>query len=228
MTSERTRMVIAALAVSFAGCGDSATVVDSGIGVDSGPMVDAADDASTDASVTTSGCEVGLARDPCFLREEEKLARDVYITLYGTSGIRVFDNISGAEQTHTDAVRDLLLARSLPDPVVDDTVGAFVDPTLDGLYVDLVASGQTDDVSALEVGATIEDLDIRDIEEMAARTDDVDALALYDSLSCGSRNHMRAFIGQLESRGETYVPQYISVDEFNAIIGAARETCASP
>ena len=45
---------------------------------------------------------------PCFMREEEKLAHDVYVTLYAQWGLPIFQNISQSEQTHTDAVKTLI------------------------------------------------------------------------------------------------------------------------
>jgi hypothetical protein len=39
-----------------------------------------------------------------FMREEEKLARDTYITLNQTWGLRVFSNIASSEQTHMDTM----------------------------------------------------------------------------------------------------------------------------
>ena len=65
-----------------------------------------------------------------FMREEEKLARDVYSTLYEKWGLPIFSNIAQSEQTHTEAVRDLLEKYNQPDPVIDDTVGVFVNTDL--------------------------------------------------------------------------------------------------
>ena len=186
---------------------------------------DSDDDASGGSDETTT--EATLAEDLQFLREEEKLARDVYITLYSEWGVRVFDNISDSEQTHTDQVRDLLLARDLTDPVVDDTVGLFVNETLGLLYLDLVAQGELSEIDALIVGATIEYLDIQDIAEMAARTEDPEVLGLYEGLMCGSRNHLRAFYSQLEMRDTDYSPQFISQEDFDAIVSSDRENCGS-
>jgi hypothetical protein len=42
------------------------------------------------------------------MREEEKLAHDVYVALDATWHLQVFTNISSADQTHTDAVKALL------------------------------------------------------------------------------------------------------------------------
>jgi hypothetical protein len=42
------------------------------------------------------------------MREEEKLAHDVYVTLYAEWGLPIFQNISQSEQTHTEAVKALI------------------------------------------------------------------------------------------------------------------------
>lgn len=166
-----------------------------------------------------------VAADLLFLREEEKLARDVYLTLYDAWHLTPHQNIASSEQTHTDRVADLLAAAGLTDPVVDDTVGVFVNPQLDALYDELVAAGTPSEIEALRVGAIIEDLDIRDLDDMKARTTDPTVLATYDALQCGSRNHLRSFTGQLASRGVTYVPQYLTQTAYDAIVAGDRESC---
>jgi hypothetical protein len=65
-----------------------------------------------------------------FMREEEKLARDVYLAFYEEWGKPVFSNIAESEQTHTDAVAEKIEKYGLPDPVVDDTAGLFVNSFL--------------------------------------------------------------------------------------------------
>jgi hypothetical protein len=180
-------------------------------------------DASADAS--SVGCAPGLAADLCMLREEEKLARDVYTALFASTSISVFENIARSEQMHTDAVAAQLAMRGIPDPVTDDTPGVFQAPAFQALYASLTLEGRMSDVAALRVGATIEDLDLRDIQQMQARTSDAAALALFDNLACGSRNHMRSFAGQLESRGERYVAAYLTPAELADILASPREMC---
>ena len=60
-----------------------------------------------------------------FMREEEKLARDVYISLYSSWNQRVFNNISQSEQRHMEAIRILIDKYELKDPVLYDSVGLF-------------------------------------------------------------------------------------------------------
>lgn len=159
-----------------------------------------------------------------YMREEEKLARDVYTTLYSTWKLPVFSNIAQSEETHTEAVRDLLVKYHIADPVTDDTVGVFVDPTIAKLYADLTAKGQDSVTGALTVGAIIEDLDISDLETRIAETDNQDIKLVFENLMRGSRNHLRSFVAQLKSRGQTYTPQYISASEYETIVSTPRET----
>ena len=80
---------------------------------------------------------------------------------------------------------------------------------------------------ALQVGATIEDLDISDINEFLSRTQEPSIVVVYESLNCGSKNHIRSFNGQIESHGDTYAPQFISQDEFETILSQPSGGCGN-
>ena len=160
-----------------------------------------------------------------WMREEEKLARDVYLTLYGKWHLQVFYNIAQSEQSHMDAIKSILDKYNIPDPVVSDQVGSFSNPEIGSLYEDLVRLGSNSVVDALIVGATIEDLDIKDLKERIATTDNEDIQSVYSSLMCGSRNHLRSFVGLLKGYGADYSPQYIDEDEFLDIINSDSEFC---
>jgi hypothetical protein len=157
------------------------------------------------------------------MREEEKLARDVYQTLYDNWGLNIFANIAQSEQTHTQAVRELLEKYELTDPVTDDSIGVFVNQDLQTLYNELTERGAQSEVEALKVGAYIEDLDIKDLQELIAETDNQDITEVYQNLVRGSRNHMRAFTRQLEMRGESYAPSFISAEEYSSIVESEQE-----
>ncbi len=163
--------------------------------------------------------EVGLAK----MREEEKLARDVYQVLYQKWNHRVFGNIARSEQRHMDAVRALLDKYSLPDPVTDPSVGVFTSPELQELYNSLVAQGQQSLVAAFRVGATIEDLDLKDLHDLLAQTDNTDIQAVYQNLAKGSRNHLRAYTSQLSMNGETYQAQFLTQEQVEDIITSPME-----
>lgn len=158
-----------------------------------------------------------------FMREEEKLARDVYLTLYDTWGITVFNNIAGSEMTHMDAILTLLDRYRIADPASLER-GVFTNADLQSLYNELVETGKGSKLAALNVGAKIEDLDIRDLNLNMSATNNPDILAVYESLQRGSRNHLRAFNRQIQNEsGENYSPEFISSDDFSTIISTGVE-----
>jgi hypothetical protein len=158
-----------------------------------------------------------------FMREEEKLARDVYLDMYDIWGMRIFDNISQSEQTHTDAVLFLIEKYDLEDPAAGKLRGEFSDATLQGLYDSLVAQGTSSLIDALIVGATIEDLDIFDLTEQLAVADNQDITVVFENLQKGSRNHLRTFHGRLVDMNMTYTPIYISQAEYDEIVSSPME-----
>ena len=158
-----------------------------------------------------------------FMREEEKLARDVYITLFGQWGNLVFDNISVSEQRHMDTMESMVEKHGLTDPVVDDTVGVFVNGELDSLYDELVADGLQDHVAALHVGALIEEVDIEDIQVAINGTSHQDLIRAYENLMRGSRNHLRAFVGQIENLGIVYEARILDQSVVDAIVDSPLE-----
>lgn len=160
-----------------------------------------------------------------FMREEEKLAHDVYAALYGVWGAQVFDNISQSETTHTETILALLEKYGVADPAAGKAPGEFEDPELQALYDTLIAAGRVSLIEGLKVGALIEETDIHDITKKKQVTDEADILRVYDSLMCGSRNHLRAFNGALLDQGVTYVPTVITQAEWDAVANSAMETC---
>jgi len=163
--------------------------------------------------------EIGLTK----MREEEKLARDVYQVLYEKWGAQVFANITQSEQRHMDAIKALLDKYNLPDPVTDPSVGAFTSPEMQDLYDKLVAQGEQSLVEALKVGATIEDLDLYDLYELMEQTDNADIEQVYANLAKGSRNHLRAFTTQLSLNGVTYEAQFLTQEQVDDIITSPME-----
>lgn len=153
-----------------------------------------------------------------YMREEEKLARDVYITLNTKWNTNVFSNISSSEQVHMDAILMLLKKYDIDDPVGTNGVGIFTNQTLQGLYTQLVAEGNATLLAAYKTGAAIEDLDLFDLTKDMAKIDNQDIKMVYDNLARGSRNHLRAFYRNILNAGGTYAPQYITQAEFDNII----------
>jgi hypothetical protein len=155
-----------------------------------------------------------------YMREEEKLARDVYTTLYEVWGLPVFQNIARSEQAHMDAIKTLIDRYELVDPVTGADVGEFANADLQDLYDVLVAQGSTSLSKALEMGALIEELDITDLEKHIADASHEDVVWVYENLMDGSKNHLRAFVSTLGRYGETYEPTYLDQATFDEIVAA--------
>ncbi len=171
-------------------------------------------------SATLSSEEVATLT---FMREEEKLARDVYRVLFDQWGNRVFTNISDSEQSHMDSLAERLSYYHLPDPVVDDSTGAFVNSALSTAYLDLTEWGMQTLEDAFWVGAYIEELDILDLQHAIAESTHTDLDAAYEELMRGSRNHLRAFVGQIENLGIVYEAQLMEQKVVDDIVNEPLE-----
>jgi len=154
-----------------------------------------------------------------FLREEEKLARDVYNYLHQFYNLNVFTNIPKSEQQHMDAVKFLLDRYKISDPAEGKASGEFVNKELQELYNNLIKRGKESAAEALKVGAFIEEVDIRDLmNELEKKVDNQDIEFVYNNLIKGSKNHLRAFTGVLKTYGIVYSPVILEQDFYNAII----------
>lgn len=160
-----------------------------------------------------------------FMREEEKLARDVYVSLGKKWNLPIFNNINQAEQRHMDAVGCLIAKYDLQDPVGNNKEGVFENEALQELYTSLIKDGSVSLIAALQTGARIEDLDLFDLEHLATKIDNQDIKLVFGDLAKGSRNHLRAFMKTLERQNGTYAPLYLSAEAFNAILAGQHETC---
>jgi hypothetical protein len=127
------------------------------------------------------------------LRQEEKLARDVYRTLAEMWKTPIFTNVAEAEQRHLNAVGLLVTKYGLTDPVADDTVGVFSTPEFTALYTTLTQSGAKSLLDALKAGVQIEQTDIADLTKALAETDKSDVQWVLGNLLRGSSNHLSAF-----------------------------------
>lgn len=175
------------------------------------------DDSTDDTSATDL---TDVERDGLhFMREEEKLAHDVYLVLYREWGLTVFENIADSETTHVEAMEDLLELYNLDDPAVD-AVGEFTNDELQTMYDDLVARGRTSELEALRVGALIEETDIVDISDLIEGTDEDAIERVYGNLLDGSENHLRAFVRVLDRYGVDYEPVVLDRATFDRIVDA--------
>ncbi len=161
-----------------------------------------------------------------FMREEEKMARDVYLMLYEKWELPIFNNISQSEQRHMDVIGCLLEKYEMADPAKDKEVGAFTNTEVQDLYDQLIASGYESLEDALLAGATIEDRDIYDLNQALAdeEVDNEDIRFVLGNLKQASGNHLRAFMRQIERVGATYEPVFLSPEAFKAVLDAESNT----
>jgi len=160
------------------------------------------------------------------MREEEKLARDVYTYFYKQYNLRIFNNISLSEQKHMNSVLCILNQYGIEDPVINEE-GVFSDADLQQLYNNLIEQGSVSLTDALSVGATIEDLDINDLDEALEVVENSAIEFIFNNLRCGSYNHMRAFTRQLNQNNSSYEPQHISAEDYEAILNNQMANCAN-
>ena len=152
------------------------------------------------------------------MREEEKLARDVYAYFYSMYGQKIFWKIDDSEEKHKSAILPLLIKYSIDDPIVDDSYWVFKSEKISNLYNDLINTWSKSLIDALRVWMTIEDLDIKDLNELLTMSTDEDIIKVYNNLLKWSYNHIRAFNKNLEKNWETYIPQFLTLEEYNKII----------
>jgi hypothetical protein len=157
-----------------------------------------------------------------FMREEEKLARDVYNYFYDLYELWIFERIAMAEQKHMNAILLLLDRYELADPVATDIPGQFADQELQALYDSLTAMGANSIIDALTAGATVEELDILDLIADIELSDNQDVDLILSQLLKGSQNHLRAYVSTLKMLGVDYSPQYMSQEMFDEIMAAER------
>ena len=170
-------------------------------------------------TVQSSGLSQAQIDGLRYMREEEKLAHDVYVYLYQLWGQSTFQNIAASETTHGEAILNLLNTYQIADPAVGLAEGKFVDPALQSLYDQLIITGSQSLADAIKVGAAIEEIDILDLKKHIEETGVAEIRQVYEELLKGSYNHLRSFVFVLDRQtGEIYVPQYLSVEEYQAIL----------
>ncbi len=128
-----------------------------------------------------------------YMREEEKLAHDIYAAMYAKYGLPIFNNISRSEAQHMSAVKNLLDRYGIADPAAGKAAGEFTNSDLQALYDQLLAQGNLSLNDALKVGVVIEQTDIQDLQTRLAATTQWDVQRVYTNLLRGSQNHLRAF-----------------------------------
>ncbi|HZL08978.1 MAG TPA: DUF2202 domain-containing protein [Prolixibacteraceae bacterium] len=207
-------VLLASSIITFSSCSDS--------------PVAPADDLSLKSATTSlptvfpeliSGEETGILQ----MREEEKMAHDVYVNFYSLWNLPVFETISTAETNHYNAVYTLITAYGLADPSTG-VDGTFTNTAIAELYAQLIDKGSVSLEEALKAGAYIEEYDILDLEKLLAETDNSAVIQIYSNLLRGSRNHLRAFVSTLATYQIIYTPEIMDQDSFDVLVNSPMET----
>lgn len=158
-----------------------------------------------------------------FMLEEEKLARDTYMYLDNLWSINLFSNIKNSEQSHMNAIVDLLEQYKIDYTILPN--GKFENENLQNYYNQFIIDGSLSTTNALKIGATIEDLDIVDLEEYINDTTNTSIISVFESLQCGSKNHLKSFITGIINTGDSYTPQFLTQLEYDTILADSRKSC---
>ena len=166
--------------------------------------------------------EVEVA-DLRYMREEEKLAHDLYLSFFNAWGSPIFEKINTSESKHMAAVLRAINRYGLDDPAAGNPIGVFTNKEIQQLYSDLFLAGSQSLNEALSAGALVEEKDILDLGQAIAATDQQDLEKMYGNLMRGSGSHLRAFVRNLAKRGVAYEPQILTQEDFDSIIAAGRK-----
>ena len=173
------------------------------------------------AMITTTSLTDGELASLLKMKEEEKLARDVYTALNQKWNNTIFSHISTAESNHLNAIV-LLLTTYGADATVGEP-GVFANAEFQTLYTKLVADGSAAIEEAYKTGALIEEMDIYDLNQSLSSVTNANVSLVFENLVKGSRNHLRAFNRQLTALGIVYTPVYLSQGDYDLIVNSSME-----
>ncbi|NTV27999.1 MAG: DUF2202 domain-containing protein [Methanothrix sp.] len=171
--------------------------------------------ATATAATITSREKEGML----FIWEEEKAARDLYMSLYDKNNLTIFMNLVRSEQSHMDQAKAIIDKYGLAIPGNGEQ-GVFQNKTLQKIHDDLQAEGLRSDQDALMVAAAFEEISIMDLEKEISATKTEDIRVVYQGVLAGSRKHLRSYVADLQGRGIQYAPKYLSKSEFEETIKA--------
>ncbi|NNJ61138.1 MAG: DUF2202 domain-containing protein [Dactylosporangium sp.] len=127
------------------------------------------------------------------MAQEEKLAHDLYVAFAAKYDTNAFDRIANAESQHLTAVRALMDRYEITDPTAGQPDGTFSDSTVQATYDRLLAQGTAGEQQAFEVGRTVEQTDIDDLQQALEGLSAADVKQVYTHLLDASRRHLAAF-----------------------------------
>lgn len=153
--------------------------------------------------------------------EEKKLSHDLYVAFESKWDAQIFENIARTEQDHFNYLLKLTqeLGIEVPATILSNEKGIYYNPNLQEEYNTMLASGSKSLIDALTIGAKMEEMDIVDLHKVMDVTNETKVFLAYDRLYNTTRNHLRAFVRNLNAQGIDYSPVMLARDEYDKIIG---------
>lgn len=151
------------------------------------------------------------------MREDEKLARDLYAyfwTRYPTAP--QIQRISKAEESHIAAIETVLDYYEISYPAMS-APGVFEDSTRQALYDELALKSETM-LEAFQTMAFVEDRDLFAYKMVQSQITNANLSLLIENMIKASTNHLKAAIRQIFVRDGSYTSIYLSAEEYDAII----------
>lgn len=152
-----------------------------------------------------------------YLREEEKMAHDLYRAYFLDNNLHIFKKIALAERKHMKATRRLINFYGLTDPAIQ-AAGQFSDTTIQAMYDALLADGLVSPEDALNSAAYVEESDILDLMNELSATSNTNLIFVYSKLLNGSKRHLKGLVHILDNYGIVYQPQLLDSTLYNDII----------
>ncbi|MGF7140975.1 DUF2202 domain-containing protein [Roseimarinus sediminis] len=205
---------------AFTACNEGSAISDIEPGSIKSAAIDGTEECDSTFSTTIDDLNDEDIAGILLMREEEKLAHDVYMLFFEQHELSIFTRIAQSESQHALKMLQLINHFELVDPTLDEA-GSFSNETLQALYNELTAAGSESAVEALKAGALIEETDIADLRQLIEATSNADLLKVYTNLLNGSYNHLRAFVNTLKRYELEYEAQVLSAEDLEAILATA-------
>ena len=155
------------------------------------------------------------------VREDEKVARDLYKAFFDNYKLKTFENISKAEANHMKAAEKLLDYYEVEYPAASD-YGKFADTARQALYERYLQKGNTA-MEAFKVMVYLEEENIVSYNEVLKDITNPNIKLVIENLSKASENHLRAAVRQITALGGTYQASLMTEEQYKSIIAKGFE-----
>lgn len=182
-------------------------------------VLDSVEAGATPVQATPDSTEPPPKKDPALasqyaqLYDAERVAAEVFDELATKWGGRPFTKIAEAERTHTDAVATLVV-RNGGTPPAGLEPGKYEAIEIQALYDAMLKRGLESLPAAMDTGAEIEEMSVRDLLVWLGTETDPQAKKILEQLLEGSANHLKAFLRARKALGmPAYETKYLTAEQ---------------